>query len=165
VVTGLLAATFSSALASLVGAPRILHALAADNVTPASSWLARRNAQSEPRQALLIAIAVVVSAALLRDLNAITELITMVFLLTYGARLPRRDADHQPLGQRLQGPPELVLIERPFASALEQAPASTRLHVFALSSQTDFEWLREIRGRLEAPCIFVRDAGVENAFA
>jgi solute carrier family 12 (sodium/potassium/chloride transporter), member 2 len=456
VLAGLLAATFSSALASLVGAPRILHALAADNVTPASSWLARRNAQGEPRQALLITIAVVVLAALLRDLNAIAELITMVFLLTYGAinaavlaettvglpsyrptfRVPwpvplagalgclgamliinlwatvialvavqgaliwvaRRDvatpvpdirsailvavarwatrtarsmatsdertwsprflvplSEHadvertrawlpelaerdepvrlvpvgrgggadglleetrelctrlgeseleascpdagiedgdrgpvaalaaagnegnpganivvvarfpgareddrairtllrdafqanagvvlvpdevprfddgekphialwlreqgpawEPVGHlphsdlalliayrltrtwdgaltlvtalgrdgdreraeayllevaeraRLQGPPELVLIDRPFASALEQAPASVRLHVFALSSQTDFEWLREIRERLEAPCIFVRDSGIENAFA
>jgi hypothetical protein len=66
---------------------------------------------------------------------------------------------------RLQGPPELVLIDRPFASALEQAPTSTRLHVFALSSQTDVEWLREIRERLEAPCVVVRDSGVENAFA
>jgi hypothetical protein len=66
---------------------------------------------------------------------------------------------------RLPGPPELMLIDRPFASSLERAPASTRLHVFALSRQTDFEWLREIRERLDAPCIFVRDSGIENAFA
>lgn len=85
VLAGLLAATFSSALASLVGAPRILHALAEDNVAPASGWLARRNGQGEPRHALLVTIAVVVVAVLLRDLNAIAELITMVFLLTYGA--------------------------------------------------------------------------------
>lgn len=85
VLAGLLAATFSSALASLVGAPRILHALAEDNVTPASGWLARRNEQGEPRHALLVTIAVVALAVLLRDLNAIAEVITMVFLLTYGA--------------------------------------------------------------------------------
>jgi solute carrier family 12 (sodium/potassium/chloride transporter), member 2 len=85
VLAGLLAATFSSALASLVGAPRILQALAHDNVTPAAGWLARRNGQGEPRHALLVTIAVVALAVLLRDLNAIAELITMVFLLTYGA--------------------------------------------------------------------------------
>lgn len=85
VLAGLLAATFSSALASLVGAPRILHALAEDNVTPASGWLVRRSAAGEPRHALMVTIAVVALGVLLRDLNAIAEVITMVFLLTYGA--------------------------------------------------------------------------------
>jgi solute carrier family 12 (sodium/potassium/chloride transporter), member 2 len=85
VLAGLLAATFSSALASLVGAPRILHALAEDNVTPASSWLARRSGGGEPRHALVVTVAVVAVGVLLRDLNAIAEVITMVFLLTYGA--------------------------------------------------------------------------------
>jgi solute carrier family 12 (sodium/potassium/chloride transporter), member 2 len=85
VLAGLLAATFSSALASLVGAPRILHALAEDNVTPASGWLAHRSAAGEPRHALVVTIGVVVLGVLLRDLNAVAEVITMVFLLTYGA--------------------------------------------------------------------------------
>jgi solute carrier family 12 (sodium/potassium/chloride transporter), member 2 len=85
VLAGLLAATFSSALASLVGAPRILQALAEDNVTPAATWLAHRTDRGEPRQALLVTIAVVTAGVLLRDLDAIAEVITMVFLLTYGA--------------------------------------------------------------------------------
>jgi solute carrier family 12 (sodium/potassium/chloride transporter), member 2 len=85
VLAGLLAATFSSALASLVGAPRILHALAEDNITPASGWLSRRSGTGEPRHALMVTIAVVVAGVLLRDLNAVAEVITMVFLLTYGA--------------------------------------------------------------------------------
>jgi solute carrier family 12 (sodium/potassium/chloride transporter), member 2 len=85
VLAGLLTATLSSALASLVGAPRILHALADDRLTPASTWLAQRDRKGEPRQALIVTIVVVASAVLLRDLNAIAPLITMVFLLIYGA--------------------------------------------------------------------------------
>jgi solute carrier family 12 (sodium/potassium/chloride transporter), member 2 len=85
VLAGLLAATFSSALASLVGAPRILQALAEHRVTPAASWLARRDRRGEPRPALLITIVIVAAAILLRDLNAIAPLITLVFLVTYGS--------------------------------------------------------------------------------
>jgi hypothetical protein len=66
---------------------------------------------------------------------------------------------------RLPGPPDVHVIDRPFAAAVEEAPAGTDLHVFALSSQTDLEWLREVQGRLDGPCVFVRDSGVENAFA
>ncbi len=85
VLAGLLAATFSSALASLVGAPRILQALAAHRVTPAASWLATRDGRGEPRHALLVTIAIVGAAVLLRDLNAIAPVITLIFLITYGA--------------------------------------------------------------------------------
>jgi solute carrier family 12 (sodium/potassium/chloride transporter), member 2 len=85
VLAGLLTATFSSALASLVGAPRILHALADHGLTPLASRLARRNGAGEPRQALVVTIVVVAAGVLLRDLNAIAPLITMFFLLTYGA--------------------------------------------------------------------------------
>jgi solute carrier family 12 (sodium/potassium/chloride transporter), member 2 len=85
VLAGLLTATFSSALASLVGAPRILHALASHGLTPFASVLARRNGGGEPRHALVVTIVVVAAAVLMRDLNAIAPLITLVFLLTYGA--------------------------------------------------------------------------------
>ncbi len=85
VIAGLLAATFSSALASLVGAPRILQALAEHRVPPGASWLARRDGRGEPRNALVVTIVVVAAALLARDLNAIAPLITMVFLVTYAA--------------------------------------------------------------------------------
>jgi len=85
VIAGLLTATFSSALASLVGAPRILHALADHGLTPFASKLAERDKGGEPRHALVVTIVVVAAAVLFRDLNAIAPLITMFFLLTYGA--------------------------------------------------------------------------------
>jgi len=83
VLAGLLGATFSSGLSSLVGAPRILQALAAHNVIPKGDWLARPGANGEPRAALLLTGVIVLAALLLRNLNAIAPLITMFFLITY----------------------------------------------------------------------------------
>lgn len=81
VLAGLLGATFSSALSSLVGAPRILHALAKSEALPRAGWLARE--EGEPRRAMLVTAAIVGLAILLRDLNAIAPLITLFFLITY----------------------------------------------------------------------------------
>ncbi|WP_412069663.1 amino acid permease [Rubrivirga sp. IMCC43871] len=84
VLAGLLGATFSSALASVVGAPRILQALGDHGVLPKSAWLAERTPGGEPRHALLVTAAIGAGALLLRDLNAIAPVITMFFLITYG---------------------------------------------------------------------------------
>lgn len=83
VLGGLLAATFSSALASFVGAPRILEALGSHSVVPASSWFAKRSARGEPRNASFFTAGLVLAAIMLRELNAIAPLISMIFLLTY----------------------------------------------------------------------------------
>lgn len=82
VLAGLLGATFSSALISLVGAPRILQALGKDRLIPAGSWLARTSG-GEPRRAMLVTGVIVLAALLLRDLNVIAPMITMFFLITY----------------------------------------------------------------------------------
>ncbi|MGB5768504.1 MAG: amino acid permease [Crocosphaera sp.] len=83
VLMGLLAATFSASLSSLVGAPRILMALAKDGVIPWGNCLAKLSRNGEPRRALLVSAAIVLIALFLRDLNAIAPLITLFFLLTY----------------------------------------------------------------------------------
>ncbi|MDP8957455.1 MAG: amino acid permease [Actinomycetota bacterium] len=83
VLAGLLGATLSSALGSIIGAPRILQAIAANEVVPASRFFARQDRRGEPRNATIVTGAVVLSALLLRDLNAIAPLITMFFLITY----------------------------------------------------------------------------------
>jgi solute carrier family 12 sodium/potassium/chloride transporter 2 len=84
VLAGLLAATFSSALNSLVGASRILHAMGEQAITPRSTWFSARSASGIPRHALLVTGAVVLGSLLLRDLNVVAPLITMFFLITYG---------------------------------------------------------------------------------
>ena len=84
VLGGLLAATFSAALSSLVGAPRILMALGQDEIVPCGGWFAKLSANGEPRRALVVSGGIVLMALLMRNLNAIAPLITMFFLITYG---------------------------------------------------------------------------------
>ncbi len=83
VLAGLLGATFSSALSSLVGAPRILQALSQHKIIPASEWLSTKTSAGEPRNALFLTGAIVVGALMLRNLNAVAPLITLFFLVTY----------------------------------------------------------------------------------
>lgn len=83
VLGGLLAATFSSALASFVGAPRILEALGDHSIVPASAWFSKRTKRGEPRNAYFFTAAIVLAAIMLRELNAIAPLVAMIFLLTY----------------------------------------------------------------------------------
>ncbi len=84
VVAGLLGATFSSGLASIVGAPRILQALGAAELLPRSQWFARRTAGGEPRNALIFTGGIALAAILVRDLNVLAPIITLFFLITYG---------------------------------------------------------------------------------
>ena len=83
VLAGLLGATFSSALSSYVGAPRILLALGEKNILPHSAFFSRVNKSGEPGNAMLFSGVVIVVSLLLRNLNAIAPLITMFFLITY----------------------------------------------------------------------------------
>jgi solute carrier family 12 sodium/potassium/chloride transporter 2 len=83
VIAGLLGATFSSALSSMVGAPRILLALGQKNILPKSPFFSKVSSSGEPRNAIYFTMLVVVISLLLRDLNAIAPLITMFFLITY----------------------------------------------------------------------------------
>ena len=83
VLGGLLGATFSSALSSIVGAPRILQALGDHNIFPGGQFFSRLAGNGEPRNAILFTGGVVVVTLMLRDLNIIAPLITMFFLITY----------------------------------------------------------------------------------
>ncbi len=84
---GILAATFSAALNSLVGAPRILQAMAAHDVVPQGALFARETKGGEPRNALYltgaIGIATIVFGLSGGGLNSIAPLMTMFFLITY----------------------------------------------------------------------------------
>ena len=82
VLFGLLGATLSSALSSLVGAPRILVALVGDRVVPDVAGLSQLT-DGEPRRAMIASAVLVLGALLLRDLNAIAPLLSMFFLITY----------------------------------------------------------------------------------
>ncbi|MFW6176547.1 MAG: amino acid permease, partial [Thermoplasmatota archaeon] len=83
VLGGLLAATFSSALNSLVGASRILQAMGEHNILPGSGWFSKKSEDGVPRNAIIITGIIVVLGLLVRSLNTIAPLITMFFLITY----------------------------------------------------------------------------------
>ena len=83
VLAGLLGATFSSALSSLVGAPRILQALGQNNILMYNEKIAKIDEKGEPKFAFYLTCIVVILSLLMRDLNAIAPLLTMFFLITY----------------------------------------------------------------------------------
>ena len=83
VLGGLLGATFSSALASIVGAPRILQALGDHRIFPGGDTFSKLSKNGEPRNAILLTGGIVLFTLMLRDLNTIAPLITMFFLITY----------------------------------------------------------------------------------
>ena len=83
VIAGLLGATASSALAGLVGGPRILMAMGHHKLLPASEWIARTRG-SEPRNAIIVSGVLTLACLMVRDLNGIAPLVTMFFLITYG---------------------------------------------------------------------------------
>lgn len=83
VIAGVLGATFSSALASILGSSRILFAMGQHRVTPKGKWLEFQNATGQPRNAMIITGIMIFLSMLLRDLNAVAPLVTMFFLITY----------------------------------------------------------------------------------
>ncbi len=83
VLAGLVGATFSSALASMVGSARILQAMGEHRVLPNGAWLSHLTDKNEPRRAMLVTGALVGAALLFRDLNAIAPVITLFYLITY----------------------------------------------------------------------------------
>jgi len=85
IIAGVFAATLSSALGSMLGAPRILQAFARDQVFKSLRPLGRGSGRGdEPRRATVLTALVSQAAILLGDLNAIAPIITMFFMVTYG---------------------------------------------------------------------------------
>jgi amino acid transporter len=85
IVAGVFAATLSSALGSMMGAPRILQAFARDGTFKRLQFLGKGSGPSaEPRRAIVVTLLVSQVAILLGDLNAIAPIITMFFMVTYG---------------------------------------------------------------------------------
>lgn len=85
ITAGVFAATLSSALGSMMGAPRILQALARDDIFKSLSWFgAGSGPNSEPRRATIVTFILSSICIWAADLNSIAPLITMAFMITYG---------------------------------------------------------------------------------
>lgn len=86
ILIGVWGATLSSAVGSVLGAPRVLQALARDGVLPRRlRWLGRGDGDDDsPRIGTLITMFVALLAVYLGNLNIIAPILTMFFLTTYG---------------------------------------------------------------------------------
>lgn len=86
---GLAAATISSALGSIMVAPRTLQALGADKILPApafNNFLARGSAKNnEPTNATIVTVALALFFVSLGSIDTVAKVISMFFMVTYGA--------------------------------------------------------------------------------
>ncbi|MCP5100063.1 MAG: Na-K-Cl cotransporter [Chloroflexi bacterium] len=90
IYAGTLGATFSSALGSIVAAPRVMQALAEYSLLPFSERLSKETAVGEPRSAMMVTGAIgfaILIPSLFSDandgLNSVASLISLFFLITY----------------------------------------------------------------------------------
>ncbi|MGQ1890023.1 Na-K-Cl cotransporter [Thermophagus sp. OGC60D27] len=86
IVLGIWGASLSSAVGSLLGAPRVLQALTRDNVVPRRfSFLSKGYGQENiPKGSTILTIAITLVCVIAGDLNTIAPILTMFFLATYG---------------------------------------------------------------------------------
>jgi amino acid transporter len=86
---GLASSTISSAIGSVMVAPRTLQALAGDSSFPSAGmnrWLSySRSGDNEPFNASLVTIIIAMIFVALGNVNAVAEIISMFFLVTYGS--------------------------------------------------------------------------------
>jgi len=86
---GLAASTFSSAIGSILVAPRTLQALAGDRSFPSrriNSFLEKgRGETNEPYNATLVTVVIAMVFVILGDVNKVAGIISMFFMVTYGS--------------------------------------------------------------------------------
>ncbi len=82
---GVIAATLSSAMASFLGAPRILQALAADRVIRfLAPFAVGVGPSNNPRRGVLLSALIAFTTIALGNLNLIAPVVSMFFLISYG---------------------------------------------------------------------------------
>ncbi len=86
---GLAASTISSALGSVMVAPRTLQALANDHSFPwrkINYWLGQsRNTDNEPSNASLVTCAIALLFVAIGNVNVVAQIISMFFMISYGS--------------------------------------------------------------------------------
>ncbi len=83
VIAGIWGATLSSALGSILAAPRILQATATDKISP-KFFAKGAGANNEPRNALLLTFLIAEAGILIGDLDVIARIVSIFFITTYG---------------------------------------------------------------------------------
>jgi len=85
VTAGVIAATLSSAIASFLGAPRILQSLAADRIFPFLVPFAKGSGPTaNPRRGVLLSAGIAYATVAWGQINLIAPVVSMFFLVSYG---------------------------------------------------------------------------------
>jgi potassium/chloride transporter 4/5/6 len=84
IMVGAFLSTFGAGLQSLTSAPRLLQAVAKDDVIPFLKPLAQSSSRGEPFRALLVTLILCECGILLGNVDYLTPLIAMFFLMCYG---------------------------------------------------------------------------------
>lgn len=84
VIAGVMGAVLSSALSTLVSAPRTLSALGENRVIPFGKLLSEVNHKGEPIYAIILSSLISLAVIVAGNLDSLAELLTMFFLTTYG---------------------------------------------------------------------------------
>jgi amino acid transporter len=86
ILLGVWGATLSSAVGSILGAPRVLQALARDGILPRRMhWLGTGSGPDDtPRAGTVVTLGLALAAVWFGNLNLIAPVLTMFFLTTYG---------------------------------------------------------------------------------
>ncbi len=86
---GLAAATLSSAIGSILVAPRTLQAIGFDRILPypkMNNWFAKgKEKDNEPLNSTIVTIVIAYFFVLIGDVNFVAQIISMFFMVTYGA--------------------------------------------------------------------------------
>lgn len=83
VVAGIMGAVLSSALSTLVSAPRTLAALAENRTVPFYVFLSEKSKKGEPKNAIIVSSIISLSVLVLGNLDGLASLLTLFFLTTY----------------------------------------------------------------------------------
>ncbi|CAB1078702.1 amino acid permease [Alkalispirochaeta odontotermitis] len=85
VSAGVIAATLSSAMASFLGAPRIIQSLAADRIFSFLIFFAKGSGPSaNPRRGVVLSAGIAYATVAYGELNLIASIVAMFFLISYG---------------------------------------------------------------------------------
>jgi len=83
VLIGAFLSTVGAGLQSLVGAPRLLQAIAKDGIIPNLKFFAKGKKNGDPTWALLLTAFISFSGIMIADLDSVAPIITMFFLMCY----------------------------------------------------------------------------------
>jgi solute carrier family 12 sodium/potassium/chloride transporter 2 len=147
IYAGCFAATLSSALASLVSAPKVFQALCKDKLYPYLGPFGRGYGKNnEPVNGYILTFIIALGCIIIAELNAIAPLISNFFLAAYG--LVNFSTFHAELVKPVGWRPTFKVLNGLEHAILCESPTYTFLFFFlVLQWMVEFNWSHSLLGR------------------